>query len=405
MITAELLERTGSPKYARQLARRVPARPATSKSLHARCSTLGIIAHDSGDRASAVEHLNDALRIAESDGAFTRSLGSTADSSWFSPTVPLRILANHLRDLRRAVVRLGDTALTVLLHLVVGENEGRRGALESASRHIGVASALLKEHHNDWLEGLAEIDASCLAYMFADPIEARARAERAIVCVSRSGHSKSYVAAISNLAHIDLAQSRLVDAQQNLTRALGLSEFNVHAQIAILDGLAQLEIAKGQYCQALDLLEQAMDTPPNRLSYRQLWTQRTRVRLSLLLEDPAGALLCATEGLARATTAGDRALVKLLNLLRAEARNRPGGSCGGRRGHRAGGNRRRAALEILAEIDRVVGKALVREGDQAGAGRRSSGVHAFSTGLATCAHSGRSRLCRLARTQPPRRGS
>ena len=78
-------------------------------------------------------------------------------------------LANRLGELRRAVMRLGDTGLTVLMHLAVGEMEGRRGALESASRHVHIASRLLQDYHNDWLQGLAEIDGSCLAYSMAEP--------------------------------------------------------------------------------------------------------------------------------------------------------------------------------------------------------------------------------------------
>ena len=208
------------------------------------------------------EQLNTALRLAESAGAAKEAAWARlrlflvlADTS--SPDS----LASHLRELRRAVMRLGDIAMTVTLHLSVGETESRRGALESAARHVRVASSLLKGHRNDWLEGLAEIDASCLAYMLSDPHEARVRAERAITCVALSGHSKSYLAAISNLAHIDLAQNRLAAAAQNLDRAWHLSESNVHARVAVLDGLAQLEIARGRFVEAHELLERAFATP------------------------------------------------------------------------------------------------------------------------------------------------
>ena len=370
VITAELLERTGHPNEAQQLARRVLARPAAPKALHARSLTaLGTISHDRGDRLSAVEHLNAALRLAEAAGA-------AKEAAWarlrlflvLADTSSPESLASHIGELRRAVMRLGDTAMTVTLHLSVGETESRRGALESATRHVRVASSLLKGHRNDWLEGLAEIDSSCLAYMLSDPHEARVRAERAITCVALSGHAKSYLAAISNLAHIDLAQNRLVAAAQNLNRAWHLSDYNVHARVAIMDGLAQLEMAKGRFTEAAELLERAFGTPLDPLAYCKLWTERTRVRLLLKTQNVGGALTCATDGLARATAAGDRALVRLLQLLRAEARIELGDLSGAAVDVvQAAAPQDEPPLEILAEIHRVIGKALHREDDPIGA--------------------------------------
>ena len=82
----------------------------------------------------------------------------------------------------------------------------------------------------------------------------------------------------------------------------------------------------------------------------------------------AEALTTAHLAIARATTAGDRALVKLLNLLRAEARIDLGDLPGAAEDIvQAATPEDEPPLEILAEIHRVVGKALVREGDQAGA--------------------------------------
>src|SRR4051794_28916432 len=195
VTVVELLERTGHPREAVQLAKRVLARKSVTRALHARClMALSLISYDGGERSAAVDQLNAALKAAEDDGAAKEAAWARlrlflilADSS--SP----ESLANRLGELRRAVMRLGDTGLTVLMHLAVGEMEGRRGALESASRHVHIASRLLQDHHNDWLQGLAEIDGSCLAYSLAEPGEARTRAERAIACVALSGHSKSYV--------------------------------------------------------------------------------------------------------------------------------------------------------------------------------------------------------------------
>ncbi len=370
VVTAELLERTGRPHEACQFAKRVLARTAIPKSLHARALiVLGTISHDGGNRALAVEHLNTALTLAEGARA-------TKESAWarlrlllvLADTSSPESLAGYLRDVRRAVMRLGDTAMTVSLHLSVGETETRRGALESASRHLRVASALLSGHHNEWLEGLAEIDASCLAYLLSDPDEARLRAEKAMQRIAISGHSKSYLAAVSNLAHIDLAQNRLTLAARNLNHAWELVGHNVHARVGVLDGLAQLELARGRFAEAGELLERAFDAPLDELSYCKLWTERTRVRLALATGETAEAHGFATRALSHAAIVGDRSLIKLLSLLRAEARISLGDLAGAAEDIvQAAPPEDEPPLEILAEIHRVIGKALVCEGDPVGA--------------------------------------
>ena len=91
-------------------------------------------------------------------------------------------------------------------------------------------------------------------------------------------------------------------------------------------------------------------------------------RLLLKTQNVGAALTCATDGLARATAAGDRALVRLLHLLRAEARIELGDLSGAAVDVvQAAAPQDEPPLEILAEIHRVIGKALRRENDPVGA--------------------------------------
>jgi DNA-binding NtrC family response regulator/tetratricopeptide (TPR) repeat protein len=370
VLMSELLERIGRPMEARQLARRVLARMTTATALHVRCLTiLGSLAQDAGDLISAVEYLKSALQRAEESGAWRE--GAWARLRLFlvlADTTSPESLATQLGELRRAVIRLGDPAMTVALHLSVAETESRRGVLESASRHLHVARALLDSHRDYWLEGLAEIDSLCLEYMLSDPDKARMHAERAIGCVAHSGHAKSYLAVISNLAHVDLAQNRLSSASENLHRALRLSEFSVHGRVAALDGLAQLEMARGNNERAAHYLKRVSTAPAGDLSYCRLWSERTRLRLLLLTDSPLAVLPIVTSCIARANAAGDRALIKLLHLLRAEARAELGEVAGAADDivHAAAPDEE-PPLEVLAEIHRVTGKALLREGDPLGA--------------------------------------
>jgi DNA-binding NtrC family response regulator/tetratricopeptide (TPR) repeat protein len=370
VLRAELLEKTGDVGGALRLLEAVLQRQNAPSALRSRCFTLrGMIAFEAGELQRAIADLNRAVAEASGEGclrelcwAKLRLFVATSDSS--SPASVSRLLS----DVRRNVARLADPPTTVALHLFVAECETQRGVLETAARHIRVGTALLENFRNYWLDGIAAIDRLCLSYMMSDPDGAKKYAEDALRLAEHSGHQKTQIAAISNLAHIELAHGQLDRAESLLQRALSLARFSVRARISVLDGLAQLAIARRRHSEARDLLDQIAACAGGELSYGKLWGRLTEARLRMRTADYLGTLAEASTTLDLATTVQDRQLCCLLLLLRAEARAMLGEFPAAAADLvRALGQCDDLPLEVLAEAHRVVGHALDRQGDVAGA--------------------------------------
>lgn len=370
VLLAEMLERTGDPAEAGAVARRLLAGRGTTEDVRARCLTLlGTLSFEAGHVREAVSQLNQAVGIAAAAGA-------SHEACWaklrlflaLSHVSPPEAVGGLLTDLRRHVARIGDTGTTIALHLFVAEIESQRGIVETAQRHVKVGNALLDGYQNYWLEGLAAIDSLCLAYISSDPDLARKHAERAIALTTHSGHVRSHLAAISNLGHIELAENRLKKAEQDLKRALSMCRISAKSRASVLDGLAQLEMARGAHEAAQHYLDQISLVPPEDLSYAKLWSCLTQGRLWIRVGSASEAATLADATLKLAQSVKYRQLSSLLLLLRAEARaclDDPAGA--GEDIVQALAAHDEPPVELLAEAQRVLGRALALGGDTDGA--------------------------------------
>jgi DNA-binding NtrC family response regulator/tetratricopeptide (TPR) repeat protein len=381
LIRAELVERTGNVVAAERSARELLRRTSINGAAKARCLTLlGMIALEAGRSHEAVDLLSHAISTAEKCGlseaatwAKLRKLVAVAETS--SPAAVSGLLSN----LRQAVLGLGHPAITIALHLFVAEIESRRGVTETAWRHLRVANAILQNHRNYWLQGLADIDALCLAFLDSDLGAARLHAERALKVALRSGHRQTHLAAISNLAHIDLAQGQLDIAETRFAQALAMSCHSIRSRVSILDGLAQLETVKGNWEVAQNLLDQASACEVSDLSYEMLSVCVTRVRVLIGNGCLTDAEAHATSALEKAAAVGDFRRVCWLSLLRAEARGLLGRVGDAKRDlETASEHWETLPLDLLAETARVHGNILNAEGScEAGADelRRFAAIH------------------------------
>jgi len=365
-----MLERTGDPQEAAKLARRVLSRTTSSSTTQARALTLlGTIALDGGDTQQAITTLNQAIGVAslakaEYEACWAKLRLFTALSYVSAPEA----VGSVLSDLRRHVARIGDVGTTIALHLFVAEIESQRGVVETAARHVRVADSLLEGHTNYWLSGLAAIDRLCLAYTRSSPSKAREHADKALILARRSGHLQSELAAISNLGHIELAEDNLKAAEINLKRALAMCRISARSRASVLDGLAQLELARADYSQAQAYLNELTRLAPDDLTYARLWGCLTQGRLWVVGGNFAQTVRVADDTLVLTRMLEYRQLSALLLLLRAEARaflsDAPGAAddiVEALAGHDE------PPLELLGEVHRVLGRALAREGDLAGA--------------------------------------
>ena len=291
-----------------------------------------------------------------------RLLASMAELS------PSDASAGMLREVRKHVAQLGDPFVSAALHVFVSEVEAKRGAFGTAAKHLRVARSLLDRFENTWLDGTTAIADFCVAYLSSDLGTAHAHAERALHTVSTSGHARTRLAALINLGHIYVKKGELRVATSYFNDAWKMSEISPRCRDNVLDGFAQVALARRDFEKCDGLIEQLRDCESPELSYAKVWSFHTQLRSLIAQGRWIDAGQTGDAAIARATAAGDRALVRLLQLLRAEARIELGDLSGAAVDVvQAAAPQDEPPLEILAEIHRVIGKALRREDDPMGA--------------------------------------
>ena len=273
-------------------------------------------------------------------------------------------IRNFLRQLRRHVIQLGDHRTSIALHLFVAEVESRRGVLDSSVEHVKIARSLLERAPNYWLEGLAAIDALCLAYMRSDSQLAHREIKVALRAAFEAGSEKTKLAAIANAGTIALAAGDLEQAEKEFKTALRLSKVAPRWRSCIVDGLCQLALARGDISGARVQLRELARSSADALSYQSLWPRMTFARLEIAEGAASKARAIVDEALNDATKVGDRELIVRLRLLRAEAAARAGDF------ENAANDFQQAALEhtdpsleLVAECNRVSSLLLTASGD------------------------------------------
>ena len=220
------------------------SRRELSDKLRARClSILASIALEAGDIGRSREDFERAAALAarakaasEACWARLKLLVATAQGAQLADSI--------VSQVRRDALRLGEIQTNIALHVFIAAIETQRGATVSAARHAHVASSLLGDDGNLWLRGLAEIDLLCLAFINGDLAKARSHGNTALRLSNHSGHLRTQLAALSNLAHIDLAEGRFAEAESNLKKALNACRVSTVSKVAVPDGLAQLELSQ-----------------------------------------------------------------------------------------------------------------------------------------------------------------
>jgi DNA-binding NtrC family response regulator/tetratricopeptide (TPR) repeat protein len=286
VLLADVLQRMGDNDRAEQIANRIKTSPGIADSVLARCHVvLGSVSRERGDTTGAVLQLQRAATIADRGTdrelacwARLRLVATIADQTSTDNAI------GQLPDVRRYVVQLGDPFSMAALHFWVAELESKRGLLEIARRHIQHGRSILREHENVWLEGSAAIDDACLCFLTSDIEGAFNHATEALRMADISGHGLTRMAALANLAHVHLALGDLHQARVCFDSALRCCEPGGGNQIAVLDGLAQFELASHRFgeCERfLDELQSVAERLSLRPAYYESWSYRTRLQLLL----------------------------------------------------------------------------------------------------------------------------
>jgi DNA-binding NtrC family response regulator/tetratricopeptide (TPR) repeat protein len=367
-LWAELAQYTGCDEEAIAHAQTVLDRKPLDQSLAARCHiAIGEVHRNAGQPGSAIESYRQALLAAQKAKddrqqglAELRMLLATADGPG------LEAATAYVSTVRRHVARVGDPLVTCALHLYLGLIEAQRGLLDNAREHIRIGRSLLSGSGHHYFHGVAAVDASCLAFSISDLDATEAEARKAMHESAKSGHAALRRAAITNLAHVELARGRFAQAERFFTRAARLSPPAGMVQAGITDGLAQLSLARGDLSGAERILTTALVwTPgtPRGSWYYGLWTCATRATLLIRQQHPDDAVSLLTEALAGARDLADPLLVSSLALLLIEALARMGRAREAARVLASTDTTTWAStIDLLAEFGRVLGLALWADG-------------------------------------------
>jgi DNA-binding NtrC family response regulator/tetratricopeptide (TPR) repeat protein len=367
-ILADVLQRLGKVTQAEEIAERVLASKKSSPGVSGRCLfVLGNVSRERGHADDAAQRFQHAISFAEAAGdsegacwAELRLLATIGDRGAMS------VATARLPEVRHRVNRSGDPSLLAALHLWVAEVETKRGLADVARAHIRQGRAILAGHENVWLEGSAAIDDACICFLDSDIDGALRFASDALRISELSGDRATRVAALVDLAHACLALGDLEKGRSYLERAMASCEPGGSAQLAILDGLAQHQLAIGHYeeCERLlDHTQAIAEQFPMRPGYYESWSYRTRMQLLVRRH----RLTEAQEFFTAITSAGlgdsHPALWALLETLCAEThvRSRDLGAAALQldpvlRDYMG------SSVDVFSEAQRVIGEALVISG-------------------------------------------
>jgi DNA-binding NtrC family response regulator/tetratricopeptide (TPR) repeat protein len=218
---------------------------------------LGYCAFEEGFIESATSHFQKALSTAERIGDLRaicscqlRLMNVLADRSGHQAVAPL------LAQVRRNVIRLGDSVTSAALHISIGELEAKRGFVGQAARHTTLGQNLLQKDGNIYLDGVSENTLMAVAIIRCDPFAGIDHGNRAVRLAEESGSSSLRRAALGNLGNLYLLTGQFALARQYLDLAKNVPPTTGALSNGALESLAVLALVEGRLEDAAALLEE-----------------------------------------------------------------------------------------------------------------------------------------------------
>ncbi len=382
VLKAEMLGHTGLQEQAKELAETVLRSNGLHAALGSRCqAVVGGTLFDDGDLDEALESLQRSVRLAEESGdveqlcwSQLRLMATLADVS--SPESVVTLAA----DLRHNSARSGNPHIAAGLRIYQARIDAKRGALHNTKHNLSIATSLLRDAPNAWLEGILQLDLCVVSQIQADLDGAVGAARHAMECGEISGHLRTQAAALGNLGQLCLYQGDLRSSEDHLKRALRVSSSTRNVHLSLLDSYAQLKLTQGQLDECQELLEEIDRLNPPRDRYQpswlDLWIHQTKIRLLLRREGWTEAADLASAAIEIAAAREDRLLGGLFRVLKADAlahldRHVEAGQLLAD----ASATCDSTSLDTSAEIERVRGVVLARQGQTHAAARHFDRAH------------------------------
>lgn len=326
-LASEAFERTGRSAEALAVVDEICRRETSpSRSLARALIVRGVLELEACRVDASIASLERASHVAEAAGAASEVCWSHLRllPSRFEADPRGLDLDAAVADARAAVDRHVEPTATIAFHVFASEAYAKRGSLPPARRHLTTAQELLKRTENPWLAGLVAICTFCLAYLEMDYAAAENAAKQALRLSRTSGHVRSELAAIIDLAHVWMHSGRLDDAGRMLRRASNMCDLSPRLRDSVRDGLAQLETRRGNLGSSRHLVDEVLASTTPRDAYPRIWGALTKAEmLSQQGLDDECRRVCE-EALAALPSPPDPGLTLRLRLMLAEVLARRG---------------------------------------------------------------------------------
>ena len=232
-------------------------------------------------------------------------------------------VASALNECHRAVVALGHPHTEARLHIIAAEIEGKFGLLDQAESHLRMAELSLSANPNVWLEGLLWLNASTVHALKADPFKALELAEKALECSEASGHLRTKLGSVANLAFLKLWTGDVASAADRCREGLDLASNITEVRLALLETQAQVMLVTGDLPKCRALLSQVEGKVPHNQRLQPTWyqlaTALTRARVQLKDSQWQGVVSTCRSAAKLSDQRGDRLHGISLRVLGADA--------------------------------------------------------------------------------------
>ncbi len=325
IVMADVLQRTGQSREAVDLAKAGLRSPARTPATDSRClNTLALAASESGQLRQGLSLFQRAKAAAESGNDTAEVCRILLDLlANVSDSMSSDVAAVVLNDCKRAVATVGHADLEVRLHIVAAEIEGKRGLLNTATSHLRAAEAMLSTRPNAWLEGLLYLNLSTIHALSGRPQAGLELAAKALDRAETSGHKRTRIGAIANLAYLSLWNGLLDDAETRCQQGLDLVADMSEPRMALLETQAQVMLARGDWDRCDSLLTSIQVNSSRDRGFRTSWyglvATLTRARLQLQQRSWEDCLDTSVSAVALADERGDSLHGVSLRVLGADA--------------------------------------------------------------------------------------
>lgn len=279
-LEAEILERTGRVRDAVALAERVLRIGGEPRCMARALIVLGVIRREEGLATLSADCFRRAEELASQCGAKelrVRALSRLLLSAFEDQ--PDLDIDSHLSALIAEVRDTADPSVAATLQAFASEAYAKRGDLSKARNCLGSALAYARDVANPWLSGLLALSRFCVAYLEMEYDEAAESAGEALRHAQVSGHVRTELAAIVNMAHVAMQRRRYEEAERGFRRALAMSDISARVRDYTIEGLARLQLLRGNYEDCRELIDASGQGPTD--AYSRLWRLLTASEVAL----------------------------------------------------------------------------------------------------------------------------